>query len=115
MKKNNGFHVLVQGTIAVTALLALIGAVILHSIPSKSTAGTVLIVMTVICILLLLLELWGFNTQNKKIVSRLATMITRTERDSMYNFPAPTIVINDVNVVVWANRQFRLTAITFRI
>jgi c-di-AMP phosphodiesterase-like protein len=106
MKKNNGFHVLVQGTIAVTALLALIGAVILHSIPSKSTAGTVLIVMTVICILLLLLELWGFNTQNKKIVSRLATMITRTERDSMYNFPAPTIVINDVNVVVWANRQF---------
>ncbi len=106
MKKNNGFHVLVQGTIAVTALLALIGAVILHSIPSKSTAGTVLIVMTVICMLLLLLELWGFNTQNKKIVSRLATMITRTERDSMYNFPAPTIVINDVNVVVWANRQF---------
>ena len=106
MKKNNGFHLLVQGTVAVTALLALIGAIILHGIPSKSTAGNVLLVMTVICILLLLLELWGFNTQNKKIVSRLATMITRTERDSMYNFPAPTIVINNVNVVVWANRQF---------
>ena len=106
MKKNNGFHILVYGTVAVTALIALISAFLLRGTPSRSTVGTIFLVLTVICIFFLILELWGFVTQNKKIISRLATMITRTERDSMYNFPAPTIVINDVNVVVWANRQF---------
>ncbi len=106
MKKNNGFHLLVCSTVAATVISAFITAIILHNTPSKSTAGSVFIVIDVVCAFMLALELWGFSTQNKKKISRMATMITRKERDSMYNFPAPVIVIDADATVIWSNLAF---------
>lgn len=31
-------------------------------------------------------------------------MISKTERDSLLNFPAPAIIIDSENVIVWYNR-----------
>ncbi len=106
MKNNNGFHILVRATVALTALCAFIGAVVLHNTPSRSTFGNIMIVVDVLCVFMLLLELWGFSTQTKKKVSRMATMITRKERDSMYNFPAPVIVTDADNSIIWSNQAF---------
>ena len=33
-------------------------------------------------------------------------MISKTERDSLLNFPAPAIIIDSENVIVWYNRLF---------
>ncbi len=106
MKSNNGFQIIIRITVFVTALAALIGAFMLHSTPSRRESGSVLIIVSVIAAILLLLEAFVFRNQTKKYVAKLSTMISRTERDSLLNFPAPAIIIDAENVIVWYNRLF---------
>ena len=45
-----------------------------------------------------------FHNHTRKYVAKLSTMISKTERDSLLNFPAPAIIIDSENVIVWYNR-----------
>lgn len=106
MKSNNSFQVLLYLTIAVVALSSVIGALMLHSMPERSDSGSVLILVSCTGIMLLLLEAFVFRNQNKKQIARTATQISNTERDSLLHFPAPCIIIDTDNTVVWYNKLF---------
>lgn len=103
---NNGFQILLDLTIAVIALSALIGAFMLHSTPTRSDAGSVLILVSCICTMLLLLEAFIFRNHNKKQIAKVSSMISKTERDSLLHFPAPCIIIDGQCCIVWYNRHF---------
>ena len=106
MKKNRNFLVLLGATMGVIAVAALIGAFMLHSTIEKKGSGSVLILVSVVSILLLLLEAFVFRNQTHKYLTKTATQLVRTERDSLLYFPAPCVILDSENSVVWFNKLF---------
>ncbi len=106
MKKNRNFLVLLGATMGVIAVVALIGAFMLHSTVEKQGSGSVLILVSVVSILLLLLEAFVFRNQTHKYLTKTATQLVRTERDSLLYFPAPCVILDNENSVVWFNKLF---------
>ena len=106
MKSNNGLQIIIRITVCVTMLSSLIGAFMLHSTPSHRESGSVLILVSVAAAVLWVLEEVVFHNHTRKYVAKLSTMISKTERDSLLNFPAPAIIIDSENVIVWYNRLF---------
>lgn len=102
----NGFQILLGLTVTVVALSSVIGAIMLHNVPSRRETGSVLIVVSAAGILLLLLEAFISRNQAMKYISKMSTMISKTERDSLLNFPAPAAIIDSENVIVWYNKLF---------
>ncbi|MBR1862744.1 MAG: DHH family phosphoesterase [Ruminococcus sp.] len=107
MNKNNGFQVLLSATMAVIALTAVVGAFSLHSTAEKKDAGTILILISCMGTLLLILEAFVFRNQTKKYIAKMSTLITKTERESLLNFPAPCVIIDSENNIVWFNKVFQ--------
>lgn len=111
MKSNNGLQIIIRITVCVTMLSSLIGAFMLHSTPSHRESGSVLILVSVAAAVLWVLEEVVFHNHTRKYVAKLSTMISKTERDSLLNFPAPAIIIDSENVIVWYNRLFWQTGL----
>lgn len=42
----------------------------------------------------------------RKYILQMDKMISETERESLYNFPAPTVIVDEDNVIVWYNYLF---------
>ena len=97
MKSNNGLQIIIRITVCVTMLSSLIGAFMLHSTPSHRESGSVLILVSVAAAVLWVLEEVVFHNHTRKYVAKLSTMISKTERDSLLNFPAPAIIIDSEN------------------
>lgn len=106
MKKNNGFLILLSVTVAVIALTAVIGAFSLHSTVQKKDTGSVLIMLSCTATMLLVLEAFVFRNQTRKHIAKLSSQITKTEKDSLLYFPAPCVIIDGDNMIVWYNKLF---------
>ena len=106
MKKNKLYTVLVAVTVFVLVMCAWGGAFTLRSVPEKKNVGNVLVIMAFLSTAFLILEAFLLRDQNSKNVARLATQISHTERDSLLYFPAPCIIIDGDNKVIWYNMLF---------
>ena len=106
MKGNNGFQILIRITTAVVILSALIASYSVYDTPSSRDMGLVLLWVSIAATALLALEYVLFRNGNKRYVTRLASMITKTEKDSLVNFPAPAIIVDENNTIVWYNKLF---------
>ncbi len=106
MKKNKSFLVLLSVTMGIISLTSLIGAFMLRSTEEKKGAGSVLILICVVGVMLLLLEAFIFRNQTTKYTTKLATQLIRTQRDSMLHFPAPCVILDSDETIVWYNRLF---------
>ena len=106
MKKNKSFLMLLSATMGVISLTSLIGAFMLRSTEEKKGAGSVLILICVVSILLLLLEAFIFRNQTAKYTTKLASQLIRTQRDSMLHFPAPCVILDSDETIMWYNRLF---------
>ena len=106
MKKNKSFLMLLSATMGVIALAALLGAFMLHATEDRKTSGSVLILLSVVSIMLLLLEAFVFRNQMHKYLTKTATQLVRTERDSLLHFPAPCVILDSDETIVWFNKLF---------
>lgn len=106
MKGNNGFQILLKITTAVAVLAALTASYSVYDTPSKRDMGGVLLCVSAAAAVLLALESVLFRNSTKKYIAKLATQITKTEKDSLLNFPAPAIIVDEENTIVWYNRLF---------
>lgn len=93
-------------TVAVIALTAVIGAFSLHSTADKKDTGSVLILLSCTSTMLLILEAFVFRNQTGKYIAKLSSQITRTEKESLMYFPAPCVIIDGDNIIVWYNKLF---------
>ena len=106
MKRFNGLSLLIRITIAAVALSGLISAFLLKRSPDYSGSGKVLLTICVVSVLLLIFEAIVFQNQTKKSIAKLATLISRTEKNSLMNFPAPAVIIDAKKTILWYNRRF---------
>lgn len=57
----------------------------------------------------LIVEAFIAQRNIRKYILTMDKMIAETERESLYNFPAPTIIIDESNIIVWYNKMFEET------
>ena len=106
MKSKNIFNVALKATTAVILLTAIVASIMVYNTPMKESSGKVLLFVTIISGILLILEAFLFGSRTKKTIAKMSTQISRTERDSLLHFPAPVIIIDDDNTIVWYNKLF---------
>lgn len=106
MKKTNGLSALIKLTIAAVALSGLISAFLLKRAPGYTGSGKVLMIICIISVLLLIFEAIVFKNFTKKNVTRLAAAISRKEKNSLMNFPAPAVIIDSKATILWYNKRF---------
>ena len=106
MKKTNGLSALIKLTIAAVALSGLISAFLLKRAPGYTGSGKVLMIICIISVLLLIFEAIVFKNITKKNVTRLAAAISRKEKNSLMNFPAPAVIIDSKATILWYNKRF---------
>ncbi len=106
MKGYNNFQLVIRITTAVVMFAAVISSFMVYDTPSTERKGKILLIVSVVSALLLTAETILFWDKTKKYIAKMSTMISRTERDSLLNFPAPVIIIDEDNTIVWYNKLF---------
>lgn len=106
MKGTSGLQIIIKLTTAISAVASLIASFMLYQVPRTQTQGKALFAVSVIAALLLVLEYVFFGSTTKKYIAKTAAMINKTEKESLLNFPAPAVIIDENNCIVWYNRLF---------
>lgn len=91
---------------AVAAACAVVSSWLLYVNPQNETAGAVLLALSAVSVVTLVVLLFIAGRNYVKNVAKFAKNLTTSQRDSLYNFPAPTVIINEKNEIVWTNMRF---------
>lgn len=91
-------------TIAITAVCAIVSSLILTL--NNSYAAWVLLTISIIASLLTGIEIYIAQKNIKKYILRMDKEIEVTEKESLYNFPAPAVIVDENLVIVWYNKFF---------
>ncbi len=102
MKGKTGF--VLKLTLFILALCALVSS--LTFIKEDEPTTWILFVISLITSIVVLIEIIIAQRNIKKYILKMDKDIALTERESLYYFPAPTIIIDDSNVIVWYNKIF---------
>ena len=106
MKNYNIFQIITKATTTVILLTAIIASYMVFDTPMSETKGRMLLFVSITCGLLFIAETVLFWNKTKKAIAKMSTQISKTERDSLLNFPAPVIIIDDDDTIVWYNKLF---------
>ncbi len=68
--------------------------------------GTVLLAVSAVGFAVMTVELVLFYIGRIKYIGRMSKDISLTQRETLYNFPAPVFIIDENNVIVWINSRF---------
>ncbi len=102
MRSRSGFVLkLTLLTLSVCAVSASSALINYHK-----TAALILLSVSILASLLVLIEVIIAQRNIKKYIVRMDKEISATEKESLNNFPAPTAIIDDTNVVLWFNKRF---------
>lgn len=100
------YSVIIYALFAVVSTLSGISSVLLYHIPQYQTLGAVFLAVCAVSVTALVALLVVAARDYVKNVSRLAEKLTFSQKESLYNFPAPTVIINEDDEVVWTNMLF---------
>lgn len=106
MKRYNFLQVIIRTTTLIILLTAIISSFMVYDTPMNQNKGGVLLFISIAGGILLVGETVLFWDKSKKMIAKLSSQISKTERDSLLNFPAPVIIIDDDGVIMWYNRLF---------
>ena len=106
MKRYNFLQVIIRTTTLIILLTAIISSFMVYDTPMNQNKGGVLLFISIAGGILLVGETVLFCDKSKKMIAKLSSQISKTERDSLLNFPAPVIIIDDDGVIMWYNRLF---------
>lgn len=102
MKGRNGL--VLKLLLIVLSCVALISSLI--AILSDIYASWMLFVIAFVTVVALALQLYIIDKNIKKYILRMNKEIETTEKESLYNFPAPAVIVDDDLVIVWYNKYF---------
>lgn len=109
MKRKN--LIFFYSALAAVAAVLLFSSWHIYNTPQSETLGVVLLCISSVGVLSLAAAIILTNRNYRKIVSKFAKEITSTQRESMYNFPAPAFIIDGEKKVIWSNVLFDSTVI----
>ncbi len=106
MKGTTGWQLLIKLTTAIVAVCSFVASRLLMQSASTESQGRVLMVISIIVCALLVLEYVFFGNTTKRYIAKSAAQLNKTEKESLLNFPAPAVIIDSDNCIVWYNRLF---------
>ncbi len=106
MNSNGGMQLLIRITTLILAVFSLIAAFGYNDRASSGFSKLIIIIM-IILIAFLVLENIAYGKHLKRTVSKLSSMIKSNEKESMRRFPAPAVIIDSDNDILWANDFFK--------
>lgn len=68
--------------------------------------GVVVFAAAVISFVLMTFEAVIFYKNRIKYIAKMSKDISVTQRETLYNFPAPAFIIDENNIIVWINSRF---------
>ena len=68
--------------------------------------GFALFAAAVISFILMTFEAVIFYKNRIKYIAKMSKDISFTQRETLYNFPAPAFIIDENNIIVWINSRF---------
>lgn len=102
MKSNNGF--VLKLTVLLLTLCGFASSLLLVEKGEPKT--WFFFGVTAFISLVLLIEIIVISKNIRKYIFKMDKDIVVTQKETLYNFPAPTIIIDEDSVIVWYNRQF---------
>lgn len=106
MKGTTGVQLLIKITTAVVAVCSILASRLLSQSPKTEREGRLLMIISIVVCLLLVLEYFFFGRNTKKYIAKSAAQLSLTEKESLLNFPAPALIIDSDNSIVWYNKLF---------
>ncbi|MCD8095911.1 MAG: DHH family phosphoesterase [Ruminococcus sp.] len=106
MKGTSGIHLFIRITTIALAVCAVISSALLSQSADYDSEGKAFLVISTALAVLLIFEYVMYGTSTKKYIAKSASQINKTEKESLLNFPAPTVIIDSDNCIVWYNRHF---------
>ncbi len=105
MNSNGGMQLLIRITTFILALFSLIAA---FGYNNKASSSWSVIVIAVILILsvLLVIENISYGKHLKRTVAKLSARIKNNDKESLQNFPAPAVLIDSDEDILWVNDSF---------
>lgn len=100
------FSVLVYAAFALVSLCAVGTSWYVFKTPQNQTAGAVMLGISSAVTIGLIVVLFVSSRNYLKTVAKFAKSLTESQRESLYNFPAPAVIINKNNAIVWTNMRF---------
>lgn len=106
MKETNGVQLLTRITSIAASVCAIVASLLLKQSQRTAGVGTLMLISSIIVLVLLLLEYFFLAGSMKKYIAKSAAELNQTEKESLLNFPAPAVIIDSDNSVVWYNKLF---------
>lgn len=106
MKGTKSVQLLIKITTAVVELCSIIASRMLSQSPKTESEGKLLFIISIVLCLLLVFEYVYFNSNTKRYIAKSAAQLNVTEKESLLNFPAPAVIIDEDNSIVWYNKLF---------
>lgn len=106
LRNKNGLYIAIAITSAAIVFCLAANGIVLNKV-DNSTLGRALAVFSIILFCVFSGEMILLKKYNRKHILSMARIITKTEKESLYNFPAPAIIIDDKNSIVWLNKAFK--------
>lgn len=103
MKNNNVIQYLILTVVSLTAIIASWN---MYNTPSKSAFGAVLLAVSICGTIVVLVMAIISSNMLKKYIMKTTAQITKTEKESLYNFPAPVVIIDEKKQIIWVNKEF---------
>ena len=106
MNSNGGTQLLIRITTVLLAVFAIIGAYDGISGPPSTAGSTFVFIAIILLAALLIVENVAYSKNLKRTVYKLTARINNNEKHSMQEFPAPAVIIDRDNDIVWYNDRF---------
>lgn len=102
MKRNNGF--VLKLTVFLLALCSMAASLLL--VKKDDNKSWLFFAVTCVISLALLIEIFVVSRNVRRYIFKMDKDISLTQKESLYYFPAPTIIIDEDSVIVWYNKLF---------
>ena len=102
MKRNNGF--ILKLTVFLLALCSMAASLLL--VKNDDNKSWLFFAVTCVISLALLIEIFVISRNVSRYIFKMDKDIALTQKESLYYFPAPTIIIDENSVIVWYNKLF---------
>lgn len=106
MKGSEVVQLLIKFTSAAAVVTAIAASRMLLKSDTSAVYGRLFIIIAVLICILLVVEYVFFGRNTKKYIVKSAAELNRTEKEALLNFPAPAVIIDEDNNIVWYNKLF---------
>lgn len=106
MKDSRVVQMFIKLTTAAAAVIAVCASRMLMQSEETADKGRMLMLFSVLIVAVLIIEYVYFGNSTKKYLARSLAQLNKTEKESLLNFPAPAVIIDNDNCIVWYNKLF---------